>query len=136
MQLGHCLSVECPSLLELIEGIDENAHFGFCKILAVLVLHETASGNLAGAFTAATALDGMYGHIRPLTQYGYAAKSARSRGGITTSGKRSVKTAKEIARVEADLSEKDPHNRASIIAERLGRDPSTVRRHRRRTVSD
>lgn len=134
--IDHCLCVGYPPFLELIEEIDENPHFGVCRILAVLALHETASGNFEGAIEAANCLDAMYGHIRPLAQYGYASKSGRSRGGTTTSEDRRTKTAEEIARVEKELSEMEPHNRASKIAKRLGLDQSTVRRHRRRTVSD
>ncbi len=134
--LDHCLASEWRPLLRLVEDIDENPHFGFCKVLAALILHETASGNPGGTIEAANCLDAMYEHVRPLAQYGHDARSARRQGGKTTSGQRSAKTAKAIAKVEAGFSKKDPRNRASLIAKRLGLDQSTVRRHRRRTVSD
>lgn len=137
--LGRCLAEEYPSFMELVDGMDSNPNFGVCRILAVLVLHETATGNLEGALAAANALDEMYKYIRPLAEKGSVIQEIRSAGGKGKAEKQVKKTTafrENITQIEKTLSAKKPRERVGIIARRLEVHPSTVRRHRPKTFSD
>jgi hypothetical protein len=120
-------------LVQFLKNLHPDLTLALSKVLALLVLHEAANRNLAGAMKAARMLDKAHIKLRPLLDDAIKIRRARQAGGAARAKLRKEQ-ASEIRESVVSLAQRhlksgrEPHELAGLIAPQVGRSPHTVRR--------
>jgi hypothetical protein len=120
-------------LAQFLKDLHPDLMLALSKVLALLVLHEAANRNLAGAIKAARMLDKAHIKLRPLLDDVIKIRRARQAGG-TARAKLQKEQADEIRNRVVSLAQRllnsgrEPHELAGLIASHVKRSPHTVRR--------
>jgi hypothetical protein len=119
--------------LKFLKVLHPDLTIALSKLLALLILHEAANRNPAGALKAARMLDKAHVQLRPLLDDAIKVRQARRAGGAAR-GKLKKEQASTIRNeVVGEASRllkagREPHELATLIAPKVERSAHTVRR--------